>query len=274
MKLIRECRMGPPKSFKTGAILGTYPKPLLYLQFDREGASVIPWKGAPLLPGNIPLDVTYDEITTIQSHELAAWLAKPMAEQPKILVVDFTLSQVTDLDLAMKPAAFTQPRANFIAAYNNVSAHIRGGKPLPWKTAVLDSVGGYESIILNYISATNPAAMADARQWAGQVGGAVKQTILSMTGWPCHVVFIAHSQLDKNELTGQLTEMPNVFSKLRDDIGGLFSQFFYAVKNGSGEPIIWPHPQMYVRGIGARWPSNLGKEVKPDFKSIYGVEAE
>jgi hypothetical protein len=46
MKYIREGRMGPPKSFKTGAVLGTYPKPLLCLEFDESGGDIIPSKGS------------------------------------------------------------------------------------------------------------------------------------------------------------------------------------------------------------------------------------
>jgi hypothetical protein len=261
--------MGPPKSFKTGAVVGSYPKPMLYMQFDREGISVVPSKGAP--PGSIPMDTFIEDVIIAKPTEVPSFLAKPTAEQPRILCVDFTLNMVAPLANDFKPPAYSQPFLNFLSAYNHIVAFIGSGKPLPWATVVLDSVTGFEDIILNHISSVNPNAMSDARQWAGMTGGKVRQTLLSLCGWPCHVVAIMHSMIDKNELTGLVMELPNVFSGLRNDIGGLFSQFFYQVKN-NGTPVIWPHDKMYVRGIGSRWPANLPSEVKPDFNSIYGKE--
>lgn len=270
-KRIRECRMGPPKSFKTGAVVGTYPKKMLYLGFDREGISVVPPKGVVPGTNELAMDVHYEEIIHIKPMELAQWLVKPPEAQPKILAVDYTLTTTMDMDMDFKPAKLSEPYIAFMNSYNVISAHLRAGKELPWVTAVMDSISGYEDILLNHISSFNPGAMDDARKWAAQVGGKVRQTILSMTSWPCHVVFIMHSQIEKNETTGMVLELPSVYSSLRNDMGGLFSQFFYAVKV-NGAPKLWPHDRMFVRGIGARWPSNLGPEINPDYKSIYGKE--
>jgi hypothetical protein len=272
MKYIRELRMGPPKSFKTGAVVGTYPKPLLYVGFDREGISVIPPKGKLPAKEELPMDVSYEDVVHIKPGEVMAYYdgAKPA---PKVLAIDYTSAGITDLNFEFKPAAMSQPYKLFMDDYNQISAKIRMGVALPWKTVVFDSLTGYEDVLLNHIASYNAAALSDARQWAGQIGGKVRQTILSITTWPCHVVIICHSAIDKNENTGAIVETPSVFSRLRDDIGGLFSQFFYAVKNpGTNTPVIWPHDKMFVKGIGARWPSGLPSEVKPDFNSIYGKE--
>src|SRR5580658_9439546 len=40
-KPIRELRMGPPKCWKTGGVLETYPLPLLCFQFDQDGSDVV-----------------------------------------------------------------------------------------------------------------------------------------------------------------------------------------------------------------------------------------
>jgi hypothetical protein len=261
--------MGPPKSFKTGAVVGTYPKPMLYLGFDREGISVIPPKGVTPGPGELKLDVTYDEIRHAKPGELPSFLHT--SDQPRVLAVDYTTGGTMDMELDFRPAKMSQPFMAFVQDYNQASAFIRSGKALPWRTVVFDSITGYEDILLNHISSYNPAAMADARQWAGQVGGKVRQTILTLTSWPCHIVFIMHSMIEKNETTGMVLELPSVYSSLRTDMGGLFSQFFYAVKS-NGVPKIWPHDKMFVRGIGARWPSGLPAEMNPDFSSIYGKE--
>jgi hypothetical protein len=254
MKLIRECRMGAPKCFKTGAVVGSYPKPMLYLGFDRGGIDVIPSKTIALAATDFQPDVRYEEITHIKPGVMATWVAKPESEQPKILAVDYTNASTMDLSVDMVPAKAMKPLQDFVSDYNVVSQHIGKGKALPWKTVVLDSLTGYEDVILSYISSFNPSAMVDARQW------------------PCHVVVLMHSALDQNELTQAIRETPSVFSKgLRNDIAGLFSQFFYATK-ANGKPVIWVNDKMYVSGIGGRWPLGLPPELPPDFKSIYGKE--
>lgn len=270
MKFIRESRMGPPKSFKTGAIVGTYPKPLLYLGFDRGGLDVVPPKSVVLPPDYVKFDVRYEEIVHARADEMSKWLAAP--EQPRVLAFDFTVAGVTDLDMLFKPAAMSKPLQDFTSAYNTVSAHLRAGRPLPWKTVVFDSITGYEDIILNHISSFNPSAMGDARQWAGQTGAKVRATILSLTSWPCHVACILHTMIDKSELTGMIAELPSVFSAgLRNDINGLFSQVFYATKQ-NGKPVLWTTDQQLVRGIGPRFPAVIANVVAPDFASIYGKE--
>lgn len=270
-KLIRECRMGKPKCFKTGAVVGTYPTPMLYLGFDRGGIDVLPKKSAPPIAGNIPVTNFYEDVTHIKPGQLAQYVAKPESEQPKILAVDYSNAATMDLSVDMVPAKTMKPLQDFVNDYNVCTRQMTTGK-VPWKTVVFDSVTGYEDIILSYISSFNPAAMADARQWAGQVGGKVRQTILTLTTWPCHVVVLMHSALDQNELSQVIAETPSVFSKgLRSDIAGLFSQFFYATKV-AGKPVIWSNDKMFVSGIGARWPQGLPADCGPDFQSIYGRE--
>lgn len=263
--------MGPPKAFKTGAVVGTYPKPLLYLGWDREGISVIPPAHIKPAQGEVAMDVTYEEVVHIKPGQVGEWVTKPMDQQPKVLSIDFTSADMANLSLEFKPPPNTAPFQLWVNDYNQMANFIRLGKPLPWRTVVFDSITGYEDVLMNHISAFNPSALDDARKWASQVGGKVRQTIITLTTWPCHVVFICHSALDKNETSGMVTELPNVFSSLRNDIGGLFSQFFYSVKV-NGIPKIWPHDKMFVRGVGARWPSGLATEIGPTFQEIYGKE--
>lgn len=261
--------MGLPKTFKTGATVGTYPKPLLYLGFDRGGLDVIPSKGAVTTDALVKMDCTYEDIVFIAPHELAAWALKPMFEQPKILAIDFCTEMIRELDLALKPSASSVQMTKFVDAYNVICRT----KVLPWKTIELDSVTGLTDAILSHISSASPAAMADARQWASMAGGKVRQTILSMTALQCHVVVLLHSFVEKNELTGTISEKPNVYSQtLRDDFFGLFSQVFYSTKTMAGKPIVWPSDKYPVAGIGPRWPQGLPQECNPDFTSIYGKD--
>jgi hypothetical protein len=118
----------------------------------------------------------------------------------------------------------------------------------------------------------NPGRMADARDWAFQTGQAVKRVLASMTMLPCHIVCLMHDDMQKNELSGQITVIPSVYgNELKQIVGGLFSQFFYAMKSQTGKPVVLMSDKMYVRGVGGRWPVIQGESL-PDFKTIYGKE--
>ena len=268
MKLIRELRWGPPKSFKTGATVGTYPKPLLYLGFDVGGLDVIPSKIQPKTDGAIPFDISYEDITFCEPGKLGDWLVKP--EQPKVLAVDYTTKRIRDLSLEYMPSKSQEALQLFqgpLGDYNKLC-----NKPsLPWKTIVLDCITGYMEVVLSHFSSLNPGRMADARDWAFQVGQMVKRVMTSMTMLPAHVVVLMHDELDKNDLSMQVNIQPYVFGReVRAIAGGLFSQYFHAQKN-NGKPVILTSDQAFCRGVGSRWPILTG-ETQPDFKSIYGKE--
>jgi len=38
--------------------------------------------------------------------------------------------------------------------------------------------------------------------------------------------------------------------------------------------VVWTSDKLYVSGVGPRWPIGLPQECQPDFKSIYGKEAQ
>jgi hypothetical protein len=268
MKFIREARMGRPKSFKTGAVVGTYPKPLLYLGFDRGGLDVIPTKDAKSGAKDIKMDLTYEDISFVKPVNITN--AIQLAVQPKVTALDFTAAMPMTFQLDTKPAASQDQLQAFQQAYNVVVAN---QAKLPYKTIVVDSLTGYTDACLAFIAAFNPAAMADARQWAGQAGGLVRKLALSITNMPCHVVMLLHSVVDKNDITNAITEQPSVYSQvLRDDFFGLFSQCFYAFKKDDGTPTLWVSDRYPVKGIGPRWPQGLAQEIAPDFTSIYGKE--
>ncbi len=257
MKLIRELRMGQSKSFKTGAVVGSYPKPLLYFGFDHGGVDIIP---------NVKtdgFDITYADLDFRKPGSFVC-----DAPTKRVTVLDYARVCPVTLALDYLPTKSQEGMQAFYRDYNQLA----GKAELPYKTIVFDSVTGYTDIILAHLSSFNPNAMCDARQWAYQAGNKVRQLILSSTCLPAHIVFIMHSAIEKDELTQQIRELPSVYSGLRNDIGGLFSQVFYSAKNAQGKPVIWTNDKMFVKGIGPRWPSGLAQEVSPDFQSIYGKE--
>lgn len=273
MKYIRELREGAPKSFKTGAVVGSYPKPMLVFLWDRAGLDVVPSSKVIVPPTEFQFDVRYEEIKFLQPGQLASMLNVPLAEQPKILAISYADAKPGELDLLLKPIADSTPFQQFILNdFNAVVRHLQAGRALPWKTVVKDSLSGYQDVLLSHIAAFNPNALADARQWAAQIGAKIVQTISALTSWPCHVVVTSHVTVEKQENTQMVKELPDMYSANRYNIGRLFSQMFYATKNGT-RPVLWPHDQMYVVGTGARWPVGLDKVIDPpSFQAIYGKE--
>lgn len=261
--------MGTTKVFKTGATAGSYPKPLLYLGFDDGGLDVIQSRSIPATPGDIVLDVTSEGIVYIKPGDLSTWLAKPKTEQPKILAINFFGQRKNPLEQDLRIAVpDQQPFMDFVGVtdllFNKRTA-------LPWATIELDSVTGFMNCILAFIASKNPAALLDARQWASQVGMKVKNTCACLTCMDAHIVVLIHSEFNKNELTGTITELPAVYSGLRNDIGCYFSQFFYALKQGT-KPMVSTVDYQFVRGLGMRWPTGLPAICGPTFKDLYGKE--
>lgn len=273
MKLIREGRFGLPKSFKTGGVVGTYPKPMLWVGFNGEELDVIPSKKQAPVNGDIALDVTYEDIVFIKPNELATWAKKPEVEQPKVLAVDFGIRFPESKDplqlTVYRPIADDVPMQKFIEAGN----HLCKLPSVPWKTVVFDNLSDLSDVCLMHIAAFQSGAMADARQWASMVGNKTIQVVNAFHLIPANTVFLMHSQIEKNELTGQVLEVARIYSGVRDVFGKLFSAFLYATKQpGTGKPVVWTTDQGFVRGIGVRWPAGLPAVCGPDYKSIYGRE--
>lgn len=272
MRYIREARLGKPKTFKTGAILGTYPKPMLVCMFDNDGHSVIPSKSSAPNPDLVKMDTSYEDMVIITPVELPKWLEKPMEQQPRILVIDFFSARCITVTLDVKVLADSTAMQAFVNVTDALFRHVKDKKPFPWKTIVFDSTTGFSDVVLSFVAQYNAPAMANAMLWAPQVAGKVRQAINFMNIMPAHAVTIIHVEVDKDEMTGAVSEIPSLYSKsLRTDLSGLFNQVFYSTKR-NGKPVVWTTDQMLVTGIGPRWPQGLPTECGADFASLYGKE--
>jgi uncharacterized membrane protein len=259
-KFIREGRFGPPKTWKTGAVCDTYPKPMLVFEYEAGGLEIV--KGYP------------DCVRYIQANEVDKLLKGTLA--------DYSLSAlkpITAIDLSFVPNGVmltgNAPAAS-AEGFDNTAAAINAliyAKAFPFKTVVLDTVTGLSEAILRHISKNNSAMLADARKWAGLAGSQVSKTISYINYLPCNTVFIFHTETNKDEDTKVLSEQPMMYSKLRECIGKDFSQFFYQTMMG-GKPQIRVKSFDLVRGIGVRWPQFTTELVDPTFDAIYGKEKD
>lgn len=253
-KYIREGRFGRPKSFKTGAVVGTYPRPLLVIEYDPGG-----W------------EVVTSPVVTIVEKDLAAICAKKSEELPPITGIDLAALCQADLKMDFVPTRDSAPLQATINIINELKKHC------PFKTVVLDPITGLSEAILSHISATSQASLADPRKWASMAGSKVKQVISTLNTLPCHTVVLFHDELDKNEITGEVNSLPAMHSKIRGIVGAVFSQWLYSTKDiigGVVQPVVYTtdQPLKNVKGIGCRWPANLPPICKPTFMDIYGKE--
>lgn len=256
-KFIREIRMGPPKTFKTGSVVGTYPKPMLVLEGDEGG-----------------LDVVKEPIEWIEHFE--NWMTvhpKDQPVQPRLYAIQFAHNATLQLQDLFGPV----PDKESFPEFNKVG-NVLFTKGCPFKTVVIDPVTILSNAILSYFAQTNATKMADARKWASAVGQKTQQTIAAFFTLKCHVVCIMHTATnkivnDKGEITS-MTEEPVIFSKLRDTLGSLPSQFFYQDSLAVGGKLkcrVQTMPDSRIKGIGCRWPSDLPSEISPPtFDMIYG----
>lgn len=262
-KLIREGRFGPGKTFKTGSIVGTYPRPLLVLEVDAEGLDIIP-EQQTTRADYIKLEVTAKDVVTIKADDFDAWCKKPISEQPKILCVDLANRTRQAISGDVKP----QPNPNSFPAIFRTINTLLAANPCPWKTVVLDNTSSLSESVFGYFAATNATNFTDARKWAPDIGNKVKAIIAELCKLPCHFVVIMHEDTEKDETTGVIKTEPMIFSKYRQLVGSVVSQFFHqCVKNK--KPVIETMDNGYIKGLGSRWPE-LPPDCGPTFNDIYG----
>lgn len=252
-KYIREGRMGPPKTYKTGAVVNTYPTPMLVLEGDEGGLDTA-------LPARAPLWITKDEISS--------YVAKKTSELPPVTAWNFkgTVAKELTNDYSITRDFTAFPN------FNTVGNILLKAPSFPWKTVVIDPITELSNIIHGHIAAANPGALADARKWAAGIGLKVAQTMSEFCRLPCHVVFIMHVSTDKNDTTGEIVTEPMIYSRFRELVGGQLSQFLYSVVEPGTPPkaFVLTQPSLYVKGIGVRWPANLSPKVGANFLDIYG----
>lgn len=264
-KLIREGRFGPPKTFKTGSVVGTYPRPLLLLNCDEEGYTIFPRRDEKIRKDFIPFEVFYEDLAFAKPDDFDTFCKKPMSEQAPVTVLDVVdMVKQRLMTSFYVPIANSGPLENFVKSVNKL---IQVG--CPWKTIVVDSITGLNEIVLNHVASVNQAALADPRKWAPMAGNKVAQMIGVLTSTPAHFVAIFHESYRENEKAQDFRTSPLVHSQVRDRIGGLFSQWFYQIKE-NGKPKIRTTDFGLVKGIGARWPLNLPEVCGPTFREIYG----
>ena len=107
---------------------------------------------------------------------------------------------------------------------------------LEYETVVVDSITSLSEAGMNQILKLNGRAgkVPQLQDWLQQMGW-LRNFILRAKALPCHVIFIAHEYLEKDEYTGRTKALPLVTGKLASSIGRLFDEVYYTVVKNTGK---------------------------------------
>ena len=266
MKLIRELRIGPPKSFKTGAVVGTYPKPMLVFLFDSNGLTIIPSKKEPPMKGYIDIDIISDDLKEITFNDLITYCKMPQDKLPKVTYIDFNKLNKSGMTFEASPFPTDDAYRTFVDAVNFLVSI-----GCPWATYVFDSTTSFFDCMKSSMAKNQAKTLEDARKWSPAIGGKVCQHIGVLNKLKCHCVYLAHSHMEKNEISGDISVLPLGPASFAEQAPGLVDNYIYQTME-TGEAQVWTRPSGNVKAIGMRWPSRLPGKVGADFKSIYGKE--
>lgn len=252
---VRELRFGRPKTRKTASIVESYPTPMLVLNLEMDGLSVVKNR----------------KVKTVTSDEYRAMLKLPPEHLPEVTAIDYIYSKQKKLNSG---SSISYESTTFERFANDANLLFDS---CPFKTVVLDSLTGLNEVAIGLIGAKNPAALKDARHWAGQAGAKIREVVSCLYALPCQaVVVIAHEQVTENETTKEVRVLPNMVSGVKEILGALASHYIYAttdgmdVKTGFPKPIVYTQPSGLVKGLGMRTGGNGKAICGPTFGEIYG----
>ena len=252
---IRELRMGPGKSYKTGSIFETYPLPILGLVLDKDGLSVVQKR----------------RIKTIRPDEIESYLKMTSDEILKhadIIEVNYANIVTPIVTEDWKPQSNSKTFKEFYWNVNKLGA----ATITPFKTVVLDNLSSLQDFNMQYMPEhlQGKDMLFDARKWAPAIGNKAIQVASVIWSLPCHGVVICHDETKENDVTGKTSTMPMLYgNKTKLMFPNQPSQFFYQI-NKFGKSKLFTVDFDQVVGLGARWPHGLPNEIEnPNFQNIY-----
>lgn len=263
-KLIRELREGRPMTYKTGAVIGSYPYPMLVLSGDPHGMTIVP--AIPTSPTSpFKMQFTTKDIEYKTLNEVIAMSQLPREQLPKCTVFQFSLGGSNLLTDLYQPTPDLKSFPDFNRLGNALVSKC------PWKTVIVDPITELQNVIFAHLAGAQSGLLATPMKWAPAIGMKVINTLSTFHRLSAHLVAIFHTSTpDKDETTSVVSAEPILFgAKARDAVGGIFAQVFAAEIMG-GKPMVFTQSTGYYKGIGAKWPHGLPATCGADFDSIYG----
>lgn len=221
--------------YKTGKTVssGTFPKPMLFFDFDYDGyTSIINTKDKA--GTQVVKDI--DKITFVHLYR-----------EPET----FELSMKLDMAKPMAPKYAAAGERTFIELHNHMNSLLKDGtvnlgtleKPDikgPFKTIVFDNLTAMFGVWQNTSLKQNNMSslrLADYGVFDKQFTDVFLPAVRHIPGVD-HVVLLDHTTIDRDEITGAISEYPIGTSKaMGKNMGRLFSEIYY--QKVEGDKYVW-----------------------------------
>lgn len=161
---------------------------------------------------------------------------------------------------------------SFQAELSSIFSLANQGKPLPYKTYVLDSLTTFVSYLLDdYIHVSQrgikrPLDGVNAMQDYQLLDKHLTQIISGLLSLQANVVFVGHMGVEKDEMTGSILRRPLMSGKFADKLPMWFEEVYIARVTPEGKFILQTKPD-HTYAI-ARTQRNLNKEIPASFEAI------
>lgn len=233
--------VGGSKTGKT-RFFSTFPRPSLHINLDPSGYRS--------LTGSV--NVSTDLPTTVDDRT--------------IYVVDLCVSQkvspsnLTNISVLAEMAKRVIDIVNYL--WDNQQK---------FKSVALDSLTGLQNPVKSHVLRWNNRQVAVYQDW-GQAVDKIDEIVTALVALPINTLVTAHLQLERNELTGELLELPLVFGKqLPNKLMAQFDNIFLTrVVQGKDDKIEYflrTKPTEMFRTAGSRI-ANLPTLIPPHFDCL------
>ena len=207
-KFVKTLILGPSGAGKTVAAC-TFPGPLMVMDFDNKISSAASF---------------YENDKKLLSEiEVNSYGKMPIIGDAK-------------LGRKHRMQAFLDDLKVFYALQNNK-------KPLPFKTIVVDTITTLtDSILEDYRSVSQlgvkrPNVDQNSQSDYGLLATHFKQIITGVLALDCHVVFLGHTQLSKDENSGVVTNEVLMPGSTASKLGIYFEEIYFAKINSLGQNV-------------------------------------
>ena len=255
MNKIRELRFGPAGTWKTSSIVNTYPKPMLVSNWDSGGLDSV------TLP---KLILSEPDLDSALKNPAFLWDG-----EVRVFVRDYT-ERVAMIGESYLTKTSAIPMQSQIRDFNRLIS----ASPCPIETLVIDGGTRFIESLMSFIMNLNGKDRPNMDLYGLLGMKAVELFNNIVSSLPCHVVITAHSQTEKDELTGETYILPNMLGSIREKIGGIMSQYLYSTvemdTTGVNRGKVWTQPKGLCKGLKMRWPQDRPAVCNPDFESLYG----
>lgn len=146
-----------------------------------------------------------------------------------IFDMNFGLQAINDTQKAIEYDTYTDENLQRPTAATAIEGKLNEFlKECPYKTVVFDTTTDLADLMMNRILATNgrPGGPAQLQDYL-KLTDNFKQFIYKARALKCHVLFIAHEHIDRDENTGQMESKPLLSNKLASRLGSMFNEVYY-----------------------------------------------